>query len=146
MPLFIIFILVPVIELAVLIKVGGVIGVWWTILLIIITAVVGVNLLRAQGLSTLMRAGEKMQQGDLPVQELAEGFLLALSGAMLLTPGFLTDLSGFVLLLPGIRGQLAQSVIGLLQPGAISNTSRVRRDNDASDSEDVIDGEYRRED
>ncbi|MEC8523524.1 MAG: FxsA family protein, partial [Pseudomonadota bacterium] len=102
MPLLIIFILVPMAELAVLIKVGSAIGVLWTLALIFLTAIIGVHLLRQQGLATLMKANERMQQGALPAQELAEGFLLALAGALLLTPGFLTDAFGFSLLMPGV--------------------------------------------
>ena len=107
MPLLFIFILVPMIELAVLIKVGSHIGVLWTLALIFLTAIIGVTLLRAQGLATLMRAGQRLQEGQLPAQELAEGFLLALAGALLITPGFVTDAIGFTLLLPGVRGHFA---------------------------------------
>lgn len=156
MPLLIIFILVPLIELAVLIKVGGVIGIGWTIAAIVLTAIIGVQLLKAQGLSTLTRAGERLQAGDIPMQELAEGFLLALAGAMLLTPGFLTDLLGFFLLVPGMRGQLARTVMGFLQPGSMTTYSRARTrsayqsrssSNPSNNSGgNVVEGEYHRED
>lgn len=116
MPLLLIFIIVPMIELAVLIQVGSYIGVLWTLALIFITAIIGVRLLKLQGLSTLMRAQQRLAEGGIPAQELAEGFLLALAGALLLTPGFLTDAFGFSLLMPGVRGAMAGSVMKMLKP------------------------------
>jgi len=161
-PLLFIFILVPMIELAVLIKVGSQIGVLWTLALIFLTAIVGVTLLRAQGLATLMRAGQRLQEGSLPAQELAEGFLLALAGALLITPGFVTDAIGFTLLLPGIRGHFAGSVLKMFKPqmmGGMGNFGGGRGPRDVHGETEqpgrihpnqsrptIIDGEYRRED
>ncbi|UZE97427.1 FxsA family protein [Alkalimarinus alittae] len=101
--LFVLFIIMPVVEMAVLIKVGSLIGVWSTILFVLLTAIIGASLLKRQGLSTLMRANQKMNAGEIPAKEVAEGFILAVGGALLLTPGFVTDSVGFALLLPGIR-------------------------------------------
>lgn len=123
MPLLIIFIIIPLIELAVILKVNSFIGIGWTLGLIIITAFVGVRLLRRQGISTLLRANQKMQQGQIPAQELAEGFLLALAGALLLTPGFVTDAIGFTLLVPATRKALVHRVIAFIAPRMMSNTS-----------------------
>ncbi len=116
MPLLVIFIIIPLIELAVILKVNSFIGIGWTLGLIIITAFVGIRLLRQQGLSTLLRANQKMQQGQMPAQELAEGFLLALAGALLLTPGFVTDAVGFTLLVPATRKALVHKVIAFIAP------------------------------
>lgn len=116
MPFLLIFILVPLLELVVLFKVGAQIGILWTLLLILATAVVGVTLLRQQGMEVLMRAGQKMHEGSLPAKELAEGFMLAVAGAMLLTPGFLTDALGFSLLVPAVRAALVGSVVNLIRP------------------------------
>ena len=157
MPLLFIFILVPMAELAVLIKVGSAIGILWTFALILLTALVGVTLLRAQGIATLMRASERMQQGSLPAQELAEGFLLALAGALLLTPGFLTDAFGFSLLLPGVRGMMAQSIMKRFKPQVMNPFEQQSQDpfqqrpdsqgpqRDARREGDVIEGDYKRE-
>ncbi|MDO6749638.1 FxsA family protein, partial [Gilvimarinus sp. 1_MG-2023] len=82
MPFLVLFIVVPLLELAVLIKVGGYIGVIWTLVIIFLTAIIGVNILKKQGMDVLMRASQKMQEGTLPARELAEGFLLALAGAL----------------------------------------------------------------
>lgn len=115
MPLLFVFILVPVTELYLLLKLGSVIGLGWTLLLILTTAFVGMTLLRSQGLATLFRAGERMRQGEIPMQELAEGFLLALAGALLITPGLLTDVVGFTLLAPIARRLFARRVSQILE-------------------------------
>jgi len=87
----------------VLIQVGNRIGAFYTIGLVLLTALIGINLLRQQGLSTLWRAQQRMNSGQIPVLEMVEGLLLAVGGALLLTPGFVTDGIGFVCLLPGLR-------------------------------------------
>ena len=122
MPLLIIFIIIPLIELAVILKVNSFIGIGWTLGLIVITAFVGVKLLRQQGISTLLRANQKMQQGQIPAQELAEGFLLALAGALLLTPGFVTDAFGFILLVPATRKVLVHKVIAFITPRMMTSS------------------------
>lgn len=123
MPLLLIFIVIPLIELAVILKVNSYIGIGWTLGLIIITAFVGVRLLRRQGISTLLRANQKMQQGQVPALELAEGFLLALAGALLLTPGFVTDAVGFALLIPATRKALVHKVLALITPRMMTSSS-----------------------
>lgn len=103
-PLFaIIFLVVPVIEIYFLIQVGESIGALWTVILVVLTAVIGVRLLKQQGLSTLMKAQNKMRSGSLPATEIAEGVALIVAGALLLTPGFFTDTIGFLLLIPLTR-------------------------------------------
>jgi len=109
--LFVLFLLVPLIEIYFLIKVGHIIGAGWTIFSVLATAVIGTGLLRVQGLSTLLRAQTNMQQGNLPAMEMMEGVILAMSGILLLTPGFVTDTIGFLLLIPYIRQGLIKRVI-----------------------------------
>lgn len=101
--LFLVFVLVPLAEIYVLIRVGSSIGAWPTIALVVLTALVGVALLRQQGLITLGRGLQRLDRGELPLTQMLEGLMLALAGAMLLTPGFLTDLLGFALLVPAFR-------------------------------------------
>tara|TARA_R110002167_G_scaffold273605_2_gene479813 strand:+ start:368 stop:868 length:501 start_codon:yes stop_codon:yes gene_type:complete len=108
--LFLIFILVPIVEMYILIKVGAMIGGLYTIGLVLLTAVIGVSLLKKQGLSTFMTAQQKMQTGQMPVTEIAEGLMLAVTGALLLTPGFVTDAFGFILLTPVLRQYIARKV------------------------------------
>ncbi|MBC8210667.1 MAG: FxsA family protein [Gammaproteobacteria bacterium] len=103
-PVFaLIFLIVPVVEIYFLIQVGQMIGALWTVFLVVLTAVIGVHLLKSQGLSTLSRAQQKMHAGEMPAQELLEGFALVIAGAFLLTPGFFTDSLGFLLLIPQTR-------------------------------------------
>jgi len=101
--IFIIFIVIPIVEITLLINVGQLIGAWYTIGLVLLSAFVGVNMLRHQGLATLGRAQQKMQQGEMPQQEMIEGLVLAVGGALLITPGFVTDIIGFCCLIPLTR-------------------------------------------
>lgn len=103
MPLLLLFIIVPIVELYFLIKVGSIIGVFPTILIVIGTAVLGTALLKQQGLATLNRYQQSLAQGKMPTQELIEGLALVFGGALLLTPGFVTDAIGFLCLIPFTR-------------------------------------------
>ena len=106
-----VFFLTPIVEMYLLIKVGGYIGAWPTIGLVMLTAVIGVALLRVQGLSTLTRGMGRLEGGELPAREMAEGILLAVAGALLITPGFCTDAAGFALLVPAFRGAIARRML-----------------------------------
>ncbi|MGM0451137.1 MAG: FxsA family protein [Pseudomonadota bacterium] len=112
MPVFLIaFIIVPIIEMVVLIEVGGMIGALPTVGLVLLTAVIGAAMLRQQGAATLLRANQRMASGELPAREMAEGLLLAIGGALLLTPGFITDGVGFACLIPQTRRWLSSYVM-----------------------------------
>ncbi len=102
--------LFPLIELAVLIKVGSAIGVLPTLLLIIGSAVLGSVLLRVAGVATAWRARERLARGELPEQEMLEGLLIAVGGGLLLLPGFISDLFGLLCLLPFTRRLLVNKV------------------------------------
>lgn len=153
--MFLIFVVTPVVELSLLIKVGGMIGAGWTIALVLTTAFIGVNLLRRQGLQTLFTAQRKMQEGQIPLKEAAEGMMLAIAGAFLLTPGFLTDTAGFLLLTPGVRQwvarnwaqrMLARGQVQMHQYTAQSSTFEQRqgRTGRHADSRgEVLEGEFR---
>ncbi len=106
--ILLLFTIVPIVEMYLLISVGGYIGTIPTIACVMLTAVVGVSLLRWQGTTTLSRGMSRVSQGQLPGQEIAEGMMLAVAGALLLTPGFVTDTFGFLLLMPPIRAMLAR--------------------------------------
>ncbi len=100
------FIGVPLVEIGVFIQVGGWIGLGWTLVLVVLTAVLGTWQLRAQGLATLLRARDQVDRGALPARELFDGACLLVAGALLLTPGFVTDATGFLLFLPPVRDKL----------------------------------------
>ena len=95
----------------ILIEVGGIIGAWPTIALVVLTAMIGVGLIRAQGFATLTRGMARLNAGELPATEIVEGVMLALAGALMVTPGFVTDAAGFVLLTPRLRGRLAAGLL-----------------------------------
>ncbi|MGC2854696.1 FxsA family protein [Novispirillum sp. DQ9] len=112
--ILILFIAVPLLEIAVFIQVGGVIGPWPTIALVLLTAVAGTMLLRSQGLATLRRAQASLDRGEMPLREVADGMCLLFAGVLLLVPGFVTDILGLLLFLPPVRngllGRLSQAV------------------------------------
>ncbi len=111
-PIFtVLFLVVPIVEIYLLLEVGGLIGAFPTIILVVLTAVIGAGLLRQQGLSTLARLQQNMGQGKIPAQEMIEGVLLAVGGALLMTPGFVTDTMGFLCLLPFSRKFIAKNIM-----------------------------------
>jgi len=110
MLLLLIFILVPIIEIAAFIEIGNMIGLWPTIGCIIVTAMVGTFVLRLQGLSVLRQAQDSMQNNQVPVDSVFHGAFLLIAGALLLTPGFFTDAIGFILLFPPARTVIAQMI------------------------------------
>lgn len=114
---FLLFVIMPIAEIAVLIKVGGAIGGWTTIGIVLLTAFIGTVMLRQQGMATLGKAQLRMQNGEMPAQEMLEGLLLLIGGVLLLTPGFITDFFGFCTLVPISRQFLA----GKLSSGVLSN-------------------------
>ena len=144
MPLLILFVVMPIVEMIVILKVASYIGGWSTIGLVVLTAVVGMALLRRQGLSTLMSAQQKMETGEMPLKEMVDGIFLAVGGALLLTPGFVTDTIGFCCLLPGIR----QLLIGYVLRHVVSGVKVSVHTQSASygagqrKNSDIIDGEY----
>jgi len=105
------FVIIPLLELYLIIKVGGIIGAFWTVILVLSTAFIGVNLLRYQGMSTLARAQRSMSQGALPAMEMMEGMALAVGGVFLITPGFLTDTLGFLCLIPVTRRAIIRYIM-----------------------------------
>ncbi|WP_462137116.1 FxsA family protein [Candidatus Mycalebacterium sp.] len=105
-----VFIAVPLIELVILIKLGGVIGTWETVWIVVATAVVGATLARRQGISVLMSITDDLNNGRKPSETLLDGVMVLVGGALLLTPGLLTDLTGFALLIPKIRAIIKKSI------------------------------------
>jgi len=136
--LFMLFLLVPMIEIYFLIKVGSVIGAGWTVFAVIGTAVLGAALLRIQGLSTLQRAQISVAKGEVPAVAMLEGVALALSGVLLLTPGFFTDTLGFLLLIPQLRQSLIKRV---LKNNKFFYRSHTTRTHNAYRESTIIEGE-----
>ena len=103
MPLFLAFLLVPIIEIALFIQVGSLIGLFPTLAIVVLTAVLGTWLVRTQGQLALGQLRGSFEQLSDPTEPLAHGAMILLAGALLLTPGFFTDACGFLLLVPGFR-------------------------------------------
>jgi UPF0716 protein FxsA len=101
--LLIAFIAVPMIEIALFIQVGGFIGVWWTLLIVLMTAIAGSYLVRSQGLREIANLQSSFSELKDPTEPLANGAMILFAGALLLTPGFFTDIVGLSLLVPGVR-------------------------------------------
>jgi len=153
----ILFIVVPLVELYLIIEVGSVIGALWTVLLVVLTAVIGVTLLRIQGFNTLNRARQNMEAGTLPAMEMMEGMVLAVGGALLITPGFITDTLGFLCLIPATRRAMIRYLMqrssiygqGFYSRGT-THYSRGRREHGHSDHGHhegrTIEGEFHRDD
>ena len=115
---FLLFLLIPLVELYVLIQVGGVIGALPTVLLTITTAIVGVVLMRTQGLATMQRAQVAMNSGTPPQMELMEGVFIFLGGVFLFVPGLISDALGLLFLIPFVRQFLIkQSLKGTAMRG-----------------------------
>ncbi len=136
MRLFLLFLLVPIIEIALFIKVGGLIGLFPTLAIVILTAMAGTFLIRSQGLAVMMKLRETMQDLRDPSEPLAHGAMVLFAGALLLTPGFFTDAVGLSLMVPGVRGRIFNFVRQRVVVQSFSyGTGESRRD-------DVIDVEY----
>ena len=132
------FIVLPLAELWLLIKVGTLVGALPTVTLVVLTALVGMVLLRHQGLATLTRGRQRLEAGELPAEEMLEAMVLALSGVLLIAPGFVTDTLGLLGLLPPLRRWLVAALVPRM---VVSGT--VRRSGEAHHT---LEGEYWRED
>ena len=136
------FILVPIVEIMVFIEIGGWIGLWPTIAIVILTAVAGTALLRQQGLAVLVRFREATARGELPVMEIFTGLCLLVAGALLLTPGFVTDILGFSLFVPLFRNLVAQAVWELMNRKGVLSMHVPNNDQGGT----IIDGEFEKMD
>ena len=138
MPLLLLFIGLPLIEIYFLIQVGGEIGALPTIGLSVLTAVIGTALVRHQGFGVLARVRALTDRGEVPALEMLDGALILVAGLFLLLPGFLTDAAGFLLLVPLIRRWMLRHSVRIVPvSGAASGPERGPR---------VIEGRFRRED
>ncbi|WP_261816172.1 FxsA family protein [Vibrio gallicus] len=148
--LLLLFVLVPIVEISLFIQVGGFLGMWPTIMLVLLTAVVGASLVRSQGIATLLSVQSRMQQGEIPAQQILEGVMLAVAGVLLLTPGFMTDTLGMLVLLPKPRSIIARQLMarvkvntmhGNMHSGFHSNFEQHKPQDG-----DVFEGEYESKD
>lgn len=120
--LFLLFIIIPIIEIAVLMQVGALLGLWPTIAVVIGSAWLGAKYVRQQGLATMQSVQSKMAQGEMPSSEIVTGLLLLVAGVLLVTPGFVTDIFGLSLLIPAVRSALTSAVQKHLVSGQVGGS------------------------
>ncbi len=152
--LFLLFTLVPAVELWLLINIGNQIGIGATVLLIVVTGILGAALTRQQGLKVLSQFQQQTAQGKMPTESLREGMMIIVAGAVLITPGLLTDLFGFSLLIPPYRRWLGRKLAAWLKQRTIvqvqsfqtyQQTTQQQPPKQRSVDPSVIDAEFTRE-
>lgn len=138
------FVVVPVVEIAIFVEVGGRIGVMQTIGIVVLTAMIGTALLRHQGLQTLAKVQASLERQEFPLREVFDGLCLLFAGALLLTPGFLTDTLGLTLFIPAVRNGLRHVLLRyLIKTGRVSVDFGVQAGGRAPRDDGVIDGDWR---
>ena len=134
--LLIAFIAVPLIEIALFIQIGGFLGLFPTLAIVVLTAIAGTYLVRGQGLSVLTQLQSSFREMNDPSEPLAHGAMILFSGSLLLTPGFFTDFIGFLLLIPNVRAAVFQKVRERI------NIHKTNFETRFSSSQNVYEGEY----
>ena len=135
--LLIIFIILPIIEISIFIQVGGFLGTFNTILIIFLTAAVGVYFVRQQGFRTFQKISSELQNQQIPVQGMFDGLVILVAGILLVTPGFLTDIIGFLGLVPQTRVFL----LGIIKNLFLQRYSNVHKQY-KKDMDETIDGDF----
>ena len=126
LPLVLLFIAIPIAELAVIIQVGQQIGVLWTIAILVADSILGSMLMRSQGRAAWRRFNEAVQVGRVPAREVLDGALVIFGGALLLTPGFITDIFGILFLLPPTRAVVRRVLVRRYADRMIASATRGR--------------------
>lgn len=137
--LFLAFLSVPLIEIALFIQVGGAIGLWSTLGIVVLTAVIGTFLVRTQGALAMQNLRTSFGTLTDPSEPLAHGAMILVSGALLLTPGFFTDAVGFALLIPAVRSAVFRYLRSRVKVQSFEMGGNPRQ---AARGPDVIDGEF----
>lgn len=125
--LFIVFTIIPVIELSVLIKIGSTIGVLNTILLVMFTALLGAYLVKMEGIGVITRFQKNMATGIFPAEEILDGAMILVAGALLITPGVVTDIIGFLLVFPASRQIIKRFLRGYIQKKISASDIRINK-------------------
>ena len=136
--LLIIFIILPIIEISIFIQVGGIVGTFNTILIIFLTAAVGVYCVRQQGFRTFQKITVELQNQQIPVQGMFDGLVIFISGILLVTPGFLTDIMGFLGLIPQTRVFLLGIIKNLFLQRYSNANKQYKKDMDEAIDADFI--------
>lgn len=140
------FVALPTVEIITLIEVGSLLGVWPTIGIIMLTAIIGLAMLKSQGKETLYRTILSLQENRFPVLEIFDALCLLIAGVFLLTPGFITDLAGFLFLTPFFRTKSRQILIRFTHfdshVGIDSGTNPTSTNPPNAQDPTIIEGEY----
>jgi UPF0716 protein FxsA len=136
---FLAFVVMPILEIVVLIQVGQVIGPWWTILLLVLDSILGAWLMKREGRRAWLALREQVETGRLPTRELADGVLVVLGGAFMLSPGFVTDALGILLILPVTRPVFRRLLTSYAVSRVVGRTAPTG--NDTRPGPDVVQGE-----
>jgi len=140
--LFFLFIAVPIIEIGLFIQVGGFLGLWATLAIVVLTALVGTALMRAQGMAALKKLQTSIESGSNPADPIANGAFILIAGLLLLTPGFFTDTLGMLLLVPPLRKSLIQTVAAQLKARATGYAATGFKTQTQYASDTVLDGDF----
>jgi UPF0716 protein FxsA len=138
--LFLLFVAVPILEIALFIQVGGWIGLWPTLAIVVLTALAGTLLMRVQGIGTLRQLQANLAQGRDPIGPIAHGAMILVAGVLLLTPGFFTDTVGLALLIPPVRAALIRW--GAARVTVIATADLQRRRGAPPQPGDTLDADY----
>lgn len=145
MPLLLLFIAVPLIEIALFIQLGSVLQLGWILLIVVLTAILGTYLVRQQGRDVLAQLSRSFQDFNDPTEPLAHGAMILFSGALLLTPGFFTDTIGFLLLVPPLRLAMIKAVrarVNVQATGFQAHTMNGGPQAQPRQEDGIIDGEF----
>ncbi|MGS4945754.1 FxsA family protein [Meridianimarinicoccus sp. RP-17] len=136
------FIGIPLIEIALFIQVGGLLGLWPTLLIVVLTAIAGTALVRSQGISALGNIQRSIDRLDNPTGPLAHGAMILVSGVLLLTPGFFTDAIGFALLVPAVRERVIAEILRRVEVHRVRTGEAEPEFRNRPRGPGVIDGEF----
>ena len=139
--LFFLFVAVPIIEIGLFIQVGGILGLWPTLAIVILTAIVGTTLMRAQGMAALQKLQSNIETGGNPTDPIANGAFILVAGLLLLTPGFFTDGFGLALLVPPVRQALIRVIATRLKT-SVKTYAAQQQTQTRYASDTVLDGDF----
>jgi len=139
---FLLFIAIPLIEVILFITIGKYIGLWNTIFIIILTAIIGAILVKSQGISILNKALEEVRLNKVPIQSIFEGIVIFIAGAFLLTPGFLTDTLGCVLLIPKTRNLVIIYITSYLKKKTMYKKKTTYYSNKGNKENKIFEGKF----
>lgn len=144
MPFILIFVLIPFAELATFAMVSEHIGIWTTLTIAFLTAILGGMLVKYQGFHTILSMRGALDRGEMPLNEIFDGFCLVAAGALLITPGFITDTIGFALLFPPVRALLRHYIRTHTRWAGASDMGDFQTRSYGRSGADIIEGDYER--